>query len=152
MRVPHSVSECLTATLGPSLGADQPEFRGAKTYLQHVSKGRYIRLQPQKLVSLLIAQSSKYLEHREGRTVSMADPARDEKIGTPDASNIRTQTHEEQKTEVLHVQNVALADATAKQRPSLWTRRMFQVNKPITYSGVLLTRSLALCNSHSCNA
>jgi hypothetical protein len=26
-----------------------------------------------------------------------------------------------------NVQNVALADATAKQKPSLWTRRMFQV-------------------------
>lgn len=30
-------------------------------------------------------------------------------------------------TKVLNVQNVALADATAKQKPSLWTRRMFQL-------------------------
>ncbi|PQE28613.1 MFS lactose permease protein [Rutstroemia sp. NJR-2017a WRK4] len=28
---------------------------------------------------------------------------------------------------VKNVQNVALADATAKQKPSLWTRRMFQL-------------------------
>jgi hypothetical protein len=28
---------------------------------------------------------------------------------------------------IKNVQNVALADATAKQKPSLWTRRMFQV-------------------------
>ncbi|KAI9647669.1 hypothetical protein NHQ30_004054 [Ciborinia camelliae] len=33
----------------------------------------------------------------------------------------------EPSTKVKTVQNVALADATAKQKPSLWTRRMFQL-------------------------
>lgn len=30
-------------------------------------------------------------------------------------------------TKVVHVQNVALADATQKQKPSPWTKNMFQV-------------------------
>lgn len=33
----------------------------------------------------------------------------------------------EVSTQVRNVQNVALADATAKQQPSLWTWRMVQV-------------------------
>jgi hypothetical protein len=35
---------------------------------------------------------------------------------------------DDKTTEIKAVQNVALADATAKQKPSLWTRRMFQVS------------------------
>lgn len=35
--------------------------------------------------------------------------------------------HNEQDTTVKQVQNVALADATEKQKPSLLTRRMFLV-------------------------
>ncbi len=35
--------------------------------------------------------------------------------------------HHEQDTTTKQVQNVALADATEKQKPSLLTRRMFMV-------------------------
>ena len=39
--------------------------------------------------------------------------------------------HYDQDTTVKHVQNVALADATEKQKPSLLTRRMFMVTSTL---------------------
>lgn len=57
----------------------------------------------------------------------MAELAKDEKIAHSEQHIISTTVIEPNPTEVKAVKNVALADAIAKQKPSLWTRRMFQV-------------------------
>lgn len=57
----------------------------------------------------------------------MTEPAKDEKIVHGDVHNLPITVTDRNITEVKVVQNVALADAMAKQKPSLWTRRMLQV-------------------------
>lgn len=53
---------------------------------------------------------------------------KDEAETIPNMKDGKKASEESVKTEVKNVQNVALADATAKQMPSLWTWRMWQVS------------------------
>lgn len=64
----------------------------------------------------------------------MSEPTEENDLGNAQKPELEPiQLHiDESSTKVKTVQNVALADATAKQKPSLWTRRMFQVFLPFT--------------------
>ncbi|KAI9743635.1 MAG: hypothetical protein M1818_002951 [Claussenomyces sp. TS43310] len=74
----------------------------------------------------------------------MSEPA-GEKRTAPDIQDLAegSTPRVEKPTQIKSVENVALADATAKQKPSLWTRRMFQL-----YTCLFLTTLNAAVNGY----